>query len=450
VLHIPTRRLTQGRGRGVVVEYRGRPRDGLIIRRNARGAMSAFGDNWPNRARYWLPTVDHPSDKARVLWSIRVPPGWRGTANMPECRPLPPACNESAPIPTYTMVLGASARMSVTRHFAARQQRDSLTNRDRIPVQVWAYPEDSAYANSGPFRRATAIVETGARLFGPFPYSRLLHVQSSTRYGGMENASVIFYAESAYVRRRMREGLVRHETAHQWFGDAVTPAEWHHVWLSEGFATYFDLVIGAALDGDSVLRRGLAANAATYLRSDDTARPVIDSTIADPNDQLNTNAYQKGGWVLHMLRGVVGDSAFFRGVREYYRRYRDLSVVTGQFQTEIERASGRRLDWFFGQWLRQPGFPRLDASWSADSTGGQVTLQVAQVQPAAWGFYALPGLVVELRRNGQPLGRRVVDLVAQGEAQTFTLESGELPDQLVLDPDGDLLLVSAVRGPPGP
>ena len=84
VIRIPTRRLAQGRRRGVVVEYRGQPRDGLIIRRNARGAMSAFGDNWPNRARYWLPTVDHPSDKARVLWSIREPPGWRGTANFPE------------------------------------------------------------------------------------------------------------------------------------------------------------------------------------------------------------------------------------------------------------------------------------------------------------------------------------------------------------------------------
>jgi aminopeptidase N len=342
------------------------------------------------------------------------------------------------------MVLGASQRLTRSRHRGAAQARDSMTSRESIPVEVWSYPEDARWADSVPFRRATEIVETGARLFGPFPYARLLHVQSSTRYGGMENSTVIFYAESSYVRRRLREGTVRHETAHQWFGDAVTPAEWHHVWLSEGFATYFDLVIGAALDGDSVLRSGLASNARVYLRSGDTARPVIDSTIADPNDQLNTNAYQKGGWVLHMLRGVVGDSAFFQGVREYYRRYRDQSVLTGQFQTEIERAAGRRLDWFFGQWLRQPGYPTLDAAWSADSSTQAVTLRVAQVQPAAFGSYALPGVVVELRRAGQALGRQVISLVAQPDEQAFTLPAAELPDEIVLDPDGDLLMRSIV------
>ena len=122
---------------------------------------------------------------------------------------------------------------------------------------------------------------------GPFPYGKLAHVQSSTRYGGMENSSAIFYAEKPYVERRMTEGIVRHETAHQWFGDAVTEREWAHLWLSEGFASYFDLVIGAALDGDSVLTGGMRRNAESYFRSKVVDRPVVDTAEHDPNRLLN-------------------------------------------------------------------------------------------------------------------------------------------------------------------
>ena len=442
VLRVATRGVT-GDPRGVMVEYRGVPRDGLIYSaRNARGRRAFFGDNWPNRARFWLPTVDHPSDKARVLWSVRAPRGWRVVTNAPQCQPrqVTRRCLESAPIPTYTMVLGAT-------RFAVSTHRPAVTGRDTTPIEVWAFPEDSAWADSVPFARATEIVETMTRLIGPFPYARLAHVQSATRYGGMENSSEIFYPERAYVGHTLHESTVRHETAHQWFGDAVTEADWHHVWLSEGFATYFDLVIGAALSGDSVMREGLKANSESYRASRVVDRPIIDSTIADPNDELSANSYQKGGWVLHMLRGEVGDSAFFRGLREYYRRYRDQSVLTGELQTEIERAAGRRLGWFFDQWLRQPGYPQLEVSWRADSTTRAVSLDVAQMQPATWGTFALPKLDVEFRYAGQVITRRTIDLLKEPRQQTFEFTLDQLPDEIAVDPDAALLITSTVRGP---
>jgi len=443
VLRVATQSMVRRARQGVVVEYGGSPRDGLIIRTNARGRRAAFGDNWPNRARFWLPTIDHPSDKARVLWSIRVPEGWRGIATMPECRPLPVrTCNESAPTPTYTMVLGAT-EMTVSRHRPAHMVRDPVTGRTRIPVEVWAYSEDSAFADSVPFARATAIVEAGAGIIGPFPFAKLSHVQSSTRYGGMENSTAIFYAENGYVRRTMREGVVRHETAHQWFGDAVTPADWHHVWLSEGFASYFDLVIGAALSGDSVLEDGMRANAATVMRSNVVDRPIIDTAVTDPNDMLNANSYQKGAWVLHMLRGLVGDTAFFQGVRDYYRIYRDSSVVTTQFQAVMERASGRRLDWFFYQWLYRAGYPQLDVDWSSQPSG-QVRLEVRQSQP--WGRFTVPAVPVEFRKAGRVVARRSFPLQALG-AQTVEFDVEDLPDTVIVDPDGTLLLTAEVRGP---
>jgi aminopeptidase N len=328
------------------------------------------------------------------------------------------------------MVIGAG-KFTVSHH-------RSLVHEVDIPIQVWTYAEDSAYADSVPFRRATEIVETMERLVGPFPYEKLAHVESSTRYGGMENASAIFYAEQPYVDRTMREGVVRHETAHQWFGDAVTAREWPHLWLSEGFASYFDLVIGAALDGDSVLTDGMRRNAESYFASGVVDRPVVDTAERDPIELLNANSYQKGAWVLHMLRGLVGDSAFFRGIREYYRVYRDSTAVSEEFQRVMQQTAGRKLDWFFRQWLWQPGYPRLTVQWRYEPADRRVRLDLAQVQPDAWGGYRLPRLEVEAVTAGARRVRRVYSMDAR--TSIAYLELDEAPADVRVDPDGRLLL----------
>ncbi|MEK6769393.1 MAG: M1 family metallopeptidase [Gemmatimonadota bacterium] len=432
--------ITSEREQRVIVTYHGIPGGGLIARATARGRPSVFGDNWPERARYWLASVDHPSDKATISWLVEnIPRGWRVVANG-VCRPVPrrPAvrCVERRPIPTYTMVLGATS-------FAVSTHRPVVNGRDTIPIEVWAYPEDSAFADSVPFRRATLIVETMQRIVGPYPYEKLAHVQSSTRFGGMENASAIFYAESAYVTRRLGEGTVRHETAHQWFGDAVTERDWHDLWLSEGFASYFDGVIGAALDGDSVLARIMRDNAASYLRSRVVDRPLVDTTVTDPNDLLNANSYQKGAWVLHMLRGLVGDSAFFSGVRDYYRIYRDSTATSEDFRRVMERAAGGSLDWFFQQWLHQPGYPQLDIRWVNDSTSRQVVLHVRQAQPAAWGRFRL---AVPIRFVGvEGIAWRTLNLDPRYQDQVASFTVDRMPAAILIDPSGTLLLTATVH-----
>jgi aminopeptidase N len=422
----------------VRIFYRGVPQDGLIIQVSARGRRTAFADNWPERARYWLPTVDDPSHKATVSFIARVPSGWRVVGNgqlldhpAPTRRSPFWYWSERKPIPTYTMVIGAG-EFTVSHHRPVHG----------IPVEVWTYPEDSAFADSGPFRRATEIVETMERLVGPFPYEKLAHVESSTRYGGMENSSAIFYPEKPYVDRAMREGVVRHETAHQWFGDAVTERAWPHLWLSEGFASYFDLVVGAALESDSVLAAGLRRYAAAYFASSVLDRPLVDTTRQDPTKLLNENSYQKGAWVLHMLRGAVGDSAFFRGIREYYRVYRDSTAVSADFQHVMERAAGRDLGWFFQQWLGQPGYPRLTVAWRYEPADHRVRLEVAQGQPGAWGVFRLPRLEVEAVTAGGGQVRRVFSMDAR--TMIAFMEMDEPPTAIRIDPDGRLLVTANV------
>jgi aminopeptidase N len=446
VLRIPAPPRPVAQRESVAVFYRGAPRDGLLLRPDGRGRQAVFADNWPERARFWIPTVDLPADKAAVTWRVGVPAGWRVIANGRLSAVDSVAGGrtwwryvERHPIPSYTMVLGA-ARLAVSRH------RPATAGRDTIPIDVWTEPEDSAFADSVPFRRATEIVETMERLVGPFPFERLAHVESSTRYGGMENSTAIFYPEGGYVARRMGEGVVRHETAHQWFGDAVTERDFHELWLSEGFADYFAVVVGAALDGDSLLGRGMAGLERGYLASPVVGRPLVDTTVTEPTRLLNANSYNKGAWVLHMLRGTVGDSAFWRGIRAYYRTWRDSSVTSAHLQRAMEGAAGRPLGWFFHQWLRQPGYPRLDVAWRWDAAAGRAVIEVSQVQPEAWGLFRLPSVALELRAGAQVVARRRVDLSAAH--QTVTVDLSAPPTDVAVDPDGQWLLTSAVRSAP--
>jgi aminopeptidase N len=415
--------------------YHGSPQDGLIIGRSARDRRVAFGDNWPERARYWIPTIDRPSDKAQVTFAVKAPSSWRVVANGSTAR-LGDRWEEVHPIPTYTMVIGAG-------EFAVSKHRSAVNGRDSVPIEVWTYPEDSAYADSVPFRRATEIVETMQRLIGPYPYENLKHVQSSTRFGGMENSTAIFYAEKLYVDRTMGEGVVRHETAHQWFGDAVTERDWPDLWLSEGFATYFDAVVGAALDGDSVLTREMHDNADNYFKSDVIERPIVDSANAgEPMKLLNANSYPKGAWVLHMLRGLMGDSVFFRGLRAYYQTYRDSNATSQDFERVMEKAAKADYGWFFRQWLHQPGYPQLDVTWRYDAGAGKVDVGITQRQKSEWGLFRLPRVTLEFHSGTGARVRR--DVAVTGRTTNVQIEMSFPPTEVVVDPEGKLLVRTTV------
>jgi aminopeptidase N len=445
VLRIPIgKRLTASRSsaqnsEGFSISYHGVPQDGLIQGTNAHGHRVVFADNWPERARFWLATVDHPADKAWVTFTVQAPPSWKVVSNGAEHPPEYPRqstrwawSTREIPIPTYTMVIGAG-------EFTVSKHRPAINGRDSIPIEVWTYPEDSAYADSVPFKRATEIVEVMQRLIGPFPYENLKHVESSTRFGGMENSTAIFYAEKPYVERKMGEGVVRHESAHQWFGDAVTERDWPDLWLSEGFATYFDGVIGAELDGDSMLTKHMKKSADEYFASDVTDRPIVDSANAgDPMKLLNANSYPKGAWVLHMLRGLMGDSVFFRGLRDYYRRYRDSNATSQDFQRVMEKAAKADYGWFFHQWLHQPGYPQLDVTCRYDAGARRAVVGITQRQKAAWGLFRLPALTLEFRGPNGALARRTVAVTAQ--QSMLRLDVPFAPAEVRGDPDGKLLV----------
>lgn len=419
------------------VRYRGFPRDGLIIGKNVYGNPTLFADNWPNRAHYWFPTPDIPGDKATVSFHIQAPLGQQVIANgaLEKIDTLPYGhavwhYTLNTPVPVYTMVVGIG-RLARTPH------AEAACSVRCVPLSVWTYPEDSAYAG-GPFQRAGEMLEYFSRLVGPYPYPTLAHVESSTRYGGMENSTAIFYDQKLYREKKLAEPLIAHETAHQWFGNAVTAREWPHLWLSEGFATYLSALWTGHSQGDSAFRSRMETAAAAIFESPATERPVIDTITTDLVELLNSNSYQKGAWVLHQLRGIVGDSVFFSGLRNYYSAYRDSTALSSDFVRIMSEAAGRDLDWYFRQALTQPGYPVLDLRWK--HKGKQLTLEIAQTQKPGWGAYRMPGL--ELLIDGKPVRVDVDGRKTRSVVDGITRR----PKKIEVDPKGRWLLKGTVRG----
>jgi aminopeptidase N len=236
----------------------------------------------------------------------------------------------------------------------------------------------------------------------------------------------------------MQDGVVAHETAHQWFGDAVTETEWPHLWLSEGFATYFAALWVQKSAGDSAFR-GEMARIRNEITSDQrVARlPVIDTIETDLLSLLDANSYQKGGFVLHMLRSMLGDSAFFRGLRNYQSKYRHGTALSDDLRHELEASSGQQLGWFFDQWLTRPGFPELTTAWKYDSAAGRMNLQVTQ--GSRFGNYRFP-LEIEIQTADGKKMRTSVEVPARVSTQLM-LEPrlNAAPKTVVLDPDVKLL-----------
>jgi aminopeptidase N len=173
----------------------------------------------------------------------------------------------------------------------------------------------------------------------------------------------------------------------------------------------------------------------TYLAAADTLRPVIDTAAASLFDLLNANSYSKGGWVLHMLRSVVGDETFFEGIRAYYARHRDSTALTADLRRAMEEVSGRELGWFFEQWLERPGYPVLQVETEAGTPGGLVAVTVRQVQGEYAPRFRFP-LELELRWQG---GSRRERVEVTGAEETFRFEGVPGPVEVVVDPDLELL-----------
>lgn len=345
-------KLKKNKTLDITVNYHGIPKDGLIIRTKNNG-YTAFADNWASRARNWFPSIDHPSDKASFQSSVEVPVGFEVIGNG---KKISDHLNGhwhtithriDQPIATYCMVIGIS-RFAIS----------STSTKGGIPLFYYTYPADSLVASLN-YARAADMVHFYDSLIGPYPFPQLALVQSSTRFGGMENSSAIFFADQGGVFRIKNdpEGIIAHEIAHQWFGDAVTESTWSELWLSEGFATYFSALYFEARDGKAKFESILNETRSQYQKQSSKNVPVIYNGYPRLMQLLNAENYQKGGLFLHALRQKTGDDAFFNAIRTYYMRFKNKNATTADFRSILESSSQMPLGEYFSKWLDNPGLP---------------------------------------------------------------------------------------------
>lgn len=418
-----------GDTRPFTIRYHGVPAGGLRIGKTKFGDRSFFGLNWPDKARQWLPMIDHPYDKATTEFLVTAPSHYQVVSNglLLEERDLPNGrrlthWKQSVPIASWLATIAVAP-------YSVRQ----LPPVKGIPLATWVFPQDRDNGMVTFDAAARDALEFYVNRFGRYPYEKLANIQASGFGGGAEHASAILYGERT-VSNRPATNLVAHEIAHQWFGDSVTESDWDDVWLSEGFATYCTLLFVEHYQGRDAFLAGLARSRETIfdVEAKNPKMAVRHQNLADMTKVLNPLVYQKGGWTLHMLRRMIGDDNFWSGMRAYYTRYRDANATTADLRAVMEQQSGADLGWFFEQWLNRPGSPTVEGTWRYDAAAKQVEIDLAQTQAA--DPYRLR---LELLVGGES---RTIEMTERH--QKFTLASPKPPSTVVLDPQAGTLMHS--------
>jgi aminopeptidase N len=419
----------------VIIYYHGIPSDGLIISKNKYGHRTFFADNWPNRAHNWIPCHDDPADKASVEFIITAPGNYQVVANGIQIAERSTTkgfkethWKEDVPISTKVMTVGVA-------DFAAALVGNL---NDCIPIYSWTYPEDR---DKGVYDFAITkdILEFYSKMIGPYGFKKLANVQSKTIFGGLENANTIFYKEDAVTGGRKYESLYAHEIAHQWFGNMATEKSFAHLWLSEGFATYFTTLYFEnkyGKDTAAKMRKEDREQVIAFSKTDKT--PVVNEKETNYMELLNENNYQKGGWVLHMLRNQLGDSVFWKAIRKYYASYAGSIAGTEDLQKIFEQVSGRDLKQFFKQWLFTPGQPELDIKWKYNVKKKTLDITIRQMQTVPFLF------PLELIYGKEKATTLKKTLNISGANQSFSIPAVQKPSLIVFDPEINLLFKGSI------
>ena len=425
----------------IVVNYHGRPKDGLIFANDRDGNPSVTGDNWPNRVHQWIPCLDHPSAKATVTFTVSAPQREIVVANGRFVNLTGNAATstwryeEAKPIPAYCMVIAVNEGAKLNTVY------------QMVSLSYYIPQKDRSYAPKG-FSPASSAVSFFSQTIAPYPYEKLALIIGATRFGGMENSSAIVFTSTLFDLRSNEkmstrfdiptriEEVVAHEIAHQWFGDSVTESTWADLWLSEGFATYFAGLFIEKYEGADAFRDYMRHQASRYFAYEKQRNaPIHDEETQDLMRLLNPNNYEKGAWVLHMLRKRLSNDVFFRGLRAYYGAHREANATTEDLRVALERASGKVLKDFFARWVYGTGHPQYQLQWSSKNAQNAVLLTLTLEQTQA-GEPFLDPVPIEFTVNGK---KQQQTIYPKTKLTTTEIRLDANPTSVQLDPDEALL-----------
>ncbi len=442
-------RLARPRNAGepfeVRIRYSASPRKGLYFTgpeeaypRKARTAWTQ-GEELDNRS--WFPSYDYPNQTFTTEMVVTVDERYTAVSNGRFVSEEHDSRNgtrtfhwlQDKPHPNYLVAL------------VVGEWDTKAWDADGVPVQAYV-PKGRGNAIDLCFARVPGMVRFYSRVTGlPFPWAK--YAQACVPefiFGAMENTTITILDENCLTDERAypdysADSHLAHELVHHWFGDWIAIKSFAHTWLKEGFANYFECLWWEERFGKDEFLVYLEDMRQHYFdeAEHDYVRPIVTHSFVDAKEMFDAHTYDKGSAVLHMLRTVLGDALWWKGIRAYVAAQANAAAETDDFRSAMERATGKSLGGFFEQWLLRPGHPEFAVSWSWDSTARQAEVRVRQTQETKDGVpvFRMPVSLEFL--SGERSWRETVQL--DRADHTFRFSCRERPRAVLFDPEGALL-----------
>jgi len=386
----------------------------------------------PSFARNWWPCKDVPGDKATATLWITVPDTLTVASNGKLVNTVDVGGGlrrfewvENYQIATYLVSLAIS-------NYAIWSEQFHYTPVDSMELRYYVYPEhlsDSQIA----FSNVDTMMEVYSNTFGLYPFitEKYAMAEVGWAFAAMEHQTCTSYGTGLIRPDHGRDWIVAHELAHQWWGDLITPSDWRDVWLNEGFAVYSEALWEEAAYGEQAYHDWMEIL---------NFRPGFQGPVYDPNSLFGLTVYRKGAWVLHMLRGVIGDTDFFAILKDYASSIHAYgNATTADFQAICETHYGKSLTWFFQPWVYGTGRPSYELYWTQSQSGADYRADITIHQMQSQGLFQMP---VDIRFTIESADSTVDTTFVVDNAHSTDTYAFYLPGRVVdvaLDPDDWIL-----------
>lgn len=414
------------------IDYSGKPvkigLNGLIFGEiNNKSLVYTMSE--PNYASTWFPCNDLPLDKAMLDIHITNDSSKISVSNGKLISVINQGNRRTFnwktlyPISTYLICIYSADYVEFGDEYITEDKSDTMK------ISYYVLPEQIEKAKID-FREHPKMIRVFSELFGEYPFiNEKYGIAEFLWYlGAMEHQTITGIPPGMIGGKEFYKDVFVHELAHHWWGNAVGPKSWKDIWLNEGFSTYSEALYFENIAGVSALK-------STMLGFKQSSYP---GTLSEPGKYLfNSTVYNKGAWLLHMLRFEIGDSAFFRSLKNYYEKFRYSSASTKDFINICEITSGKNLSIFFNQWLNRNDYITMNYSWEFYSAGSNqsVGLKIVQEQDEN-SVYSYP-LIIQLKFNSGEI--KLNRVYVNKKQEIFNFEVDEKPAEVILDPDMWLL-----------
>ena len=427
--------------------YSAEPDTGLHFRVPGRNSPDSYLELWSQGededSRYWFPTFDFPRERFTYEGRFTAPKELEVVSNGTLV-----SRGDAAERPGHSTwhyrLMGGELVSYLVMVAAAPYQTWSSSWRD-VPLHYYAAGDADEESVLRLLSRTGEMMEFFSKITGvdyPYEVYRQVLVQRFI-YTGMENSAAtvlereLLGPENSAELNLWGESVVAHELAHQWFGDLLTCRTWRHLWLNEGFATFFTTLWMEQSKGPEYAARKLRQRYEGVVRADKRSpRPLVRRFFNSEPGGGSANPYSKGASLLQMMRVMLGDEVFFRGIERYVSEHRESLVETSALQRAMEEESGLYLDWFFDQWAYLAGNPKISATHTYDAADGSIRVQLRQTHKPS-GVVPLFQLPVEVEIATE--GSRIERVWLQGGEASVRIPADAAPRYVAIDPRGGLL-----------